>query len=432
MKTRPVLPLLTSSLLLFSGGCGFFQGDETADQTQLPDQAAEAPPSVPLNQVNPLPEVDMAALGLIPPVTPSQRRSEIIAGRTNPFALIPVQATVRQSVCQVDPLPGDGAAVTTASSTETTTTTTTTVATKAAKPTTTAKLTTTSGQSTVSGTTGSASPTFEPPAPLYPNDARAVVVSGIVQIEQKDFAIVKAPGESVARHVTVGDRLSNGQVRVKSINTSRGNPAVVLEQHNQSVTRPVGEAALPPLTPSPPPALTEQEVMEALGGGLAQIFGSMAQGMAEGMATSGTSEINRTFSTTTTRPVARQPQAPTRKVALRGPDEEGYGEIRNLAVLKLGVNQRGSTLVNSTGILCNAGDEPLQVRRLTFQVEDPENNTILDSIQVLLGRDYSLQKGQKLEFDGAAPVFRGRSPESVVVKLIDWSAGTANTNTSNN
>jgi len=423
MKTRPVLPLLTSSLLLFSGGCGFFQGDKTANQTQPPtsDPAAQAPPPVPLNQMKPLPEVDMAALGLIPSVTPNQRRPEIIAGRTNPFALIPVQATLRQSICQAEK-PKEEVAVASGAPTNPDST----VATKAVKPTMPGdkSATPTNGNALTVGTTSIV------PPPLYPNDARAVVVSGIIQIEQKDFAIVKAPGESVVRHVTVGDRLSGGQVTVKSINADRENAIVVLEQYDQSVTRPVGGAALPPLTPPPPPAPTEKEVMEALGGGLAQIFGAMAQGMVEGMATSGIPETNSTGSTT--RPIFRQSQMLTRKIALKSPDESGYGEIRNLAVLKLGVNQRGSALINSTGVLCNAGDEPLQVRRLTFQVEDPEDNTILDSIQILLGRNYSIQKGQKLEFDGAAPRFRGRSPEDVIVKLIDWSSSNEDNNNNNN
>ena len=425
MKTRPVLPLLTSSLLLFSGGCGFFQGDETADQTQppTPDQGATPPPPIPLNQVKPLPEVDMAALGLIPPITPGQRRPEIEKGRNNPFALIPVQATLRQSVCQVEKPKEDAAAV--ASGTPANTAAST-VATKAAKPTTTASkptTTTTSGGSGGALTSGTASispPAFEPP-PLYPNDARAVVVSGIVQIEQKDFAIVKAPGEPLARHVTVGDRLSGGQVIVKSINANRGNAGVVLEQYNQSVTRPVGAAALPPLTPPPPPVV--------VGTVPAGVTGPVDK---DGMVTvtnpDGTTVrfpaamAEQQTQNTSTRLRTQRPQAQLQRIALRGSDEEGagYGEIRNLAVLKLDVNKRGSNLVNSTGILCNAGDDALTVRRLTFQVEDPEDNTILDSIQVFLGRTYSIQRGQKLAFDGAAPVFRGRSPEDVIVKLVDW------------
>lgn len=406
MKTRPVFPLLTSSLLLLSGGCGFFPfpgGNDTAQSPEppTPQQAPDAPPPVPAPESTALPDVDMAALGLIPPVTPAQRRSEIAVGRTNPFALIPVQATLRQSVCQIEPMSEEEAGKGNTPSEA--------VVTKAAKPTTPASQSEakTNGATLTSGTT-----TMAPPAlnikPLYPNDARAVVVSGIVQIEQKDFAIIKAPGEAVARHVTVGDRLAGGKVRVTAINASQREPGVVLEQFDQAVIRTVGEPALPPLT-SPPPGKDGTITITNPDGTTVQIPAAMAQ-----------QQLSGTGTQTAKRPV----QLPLERVALRGSDAEdgGYGEIRNLAVLKLGVNRRGSNLVNSTGILCNAGDEALKVRRLTFQVEDPEDNTILDSIQVLLGRTYSIQTGQKLEFDGAAPVFRGRSPEDVVVKLIDWSS----------
>ncbi|MBE9195025.1 hypothetical protein IQ219_06805, partial [Synechocystis sp. LEGE 06083] len=138
-------------------------------------------------------------------------------------------------------------------------------------------------------------------------------------------------------------------------------------------------------------------------------------------------EMGGTVTTTTTRNTNT-----TRTVPLRGPEEDGigYGEIRNLAVLKLAVNERGGDLINSVGVLCNAGQETLEVRRLTFQVEDATDNTILDSIQIGLARPYLLQKGQKLEFDGNAPRFRGRSPQDVIVKLVDW--GSQQTQTASN
>jgi hypothetical protein len=255
MKTRPVFPFLTSSLLLLSGGCGFFQGDKTADQTQPnpTDPAAQAPPPVPVDQIKPMPEVDMAALGLIPPVTPSQRRSEIMAGRNNPFALIPIQATLRQP----DQIGGLSEGSTSTAGEASGSSTTQGTSTQAGDGTTSNQANTKGGSTSTSNLTAIAPPAFEPP-PLYPNDARAVVVSGIVQIEQKDFAIVKAPGETVARHVTVGDRLSDGQVIVKSINTSQGSPGVVLEQYDQSVVRPVGAPALPPLPETKADAVTTE------------------------------------------------------------------------------------------------------------------------------------------------------------------------------
>ncbi|WP_242018133.1 hypothetical protein [Synechocystis sp. FACHB-383] len=405
MKKRPLFSLLTGSLLIFSGGCGFLPGGGDGETDVSSDTQEMPPPQVPLAAVRPLPPVDMAALGLIPPVLPDQRLREIRAGRANPFELIPVEAKIRESVCQLDPpKPGEanGAKQTKTNGGSVTTTTTTA----------------TSATPSTPGTVN-LSPSPTAPPPLFPNDARAVVVSGVIEIGSRPYAIVQAPGEPVARNVTVGDRLSGGRVRVKAINPFGAPPNVVLEQYGDSVTRDVGSPALPPLTPPTSPTaagspLDAEAAMEAFGQGFVQILGAMAQ------------EMGGTVTTTT------QNTNTTRTVPLRGPEGDGigYGEIRNLAVLKLAVNERGGDLINSVGVLCNAGQETLEVRRLTFQVEDATDNTILDSIQIGLARPYLLQKGQKLEFDGNAPRFRGRSPQDVIVKLVDW--GSQQTQTASN
>ncbi len=394
MKKRPLFSLLTGSLLIFSGGCGFLPGGGGEETDVSVESEETAPPEVPLTSVRPLPPVDMAALGLIPPVLPDQRLREIKAGRANPFELIPVQAKIRESLCQLDPSkPGEASGAKQNKTNGSPVTTSTTTATST---------------NTVTPGTANTSPAAPTPPPLFPNDARAVVVSGVIEIGSRPYAIVQAPGEPVARNVTVGDRLSGGRVRVKAINPFGATPNVVLEQYGDSVTRDVGSPPLPPLTPPTSPtiegsALNSEAAIEAFGQGFAQIFGAMAQ------------EMGGTITAT-------QNNNTTRTVPLRGPEGDGvgYGEIRNLAVLKLAVNERGGGLVNSVGVLCNAGQETIEVRRLTFQVEDATDNTILDSIQIALARPYFLQKGQKLEFDGNAPRFRGRSPEDVIVKLVDW------------
>ncbi|WP_228014980.1 hypothetical protein [Synechocystis salina] len=407
MKKRPLFSLVTGSLLIFSGGCGFLPGGGDGETDVSLENQETAPPAVPLAAVRPLPPVDMAALGLIPPVLPDQRLREIQPGRANPFELIPVEAKIRESVCQLDPpKPGEANGAKQDKTNGGSVTTTTTTTTPSATPST-------------PGTVN-VSPSSTTPPPLFPNDARAVVVSGVIEIGSRPYAIVQAPGEPVARNVTVGDRLSGGRVRVKAINPFGATPNVVLEQYGDSVTRDVGAPALPPLTPPSSPtmegsALDAEAAMEAFGQGFAQILGTMAQEMG-GTVTTATRNSNT-----------------TRTVPLRGPEGDGigYGEIRNLAVLKLAVNERGGDLINSVGVLCNAGQEALEVRRLTFQVEDATDNTILDSIQISLARPYLLQKGQKLEFDGNAPRFRGRSPQDVIVKLVDWGSQQTQTAQSN-
>lgn len=76
---------------------------------------------------------------------------------------------------------------------------------------------------------------FIPPPKPEPDQARAVSVSGIIDINGEKHAIVKAPGETHSRYVKTGDLLANGQVLVKRIDVNQDNPQVVLEQLGQEV-----------------------------------------------------------------------------------------------------------------------------------------------------------------------------------------------------
>lgn len=92
-------------------------------------------------------------------------------------------------------------------------------------------------------------PSPEVPAIPEPNEARGVLVSGVIRTAQSPIAIVKAPSESVARQVMPGTMLANGLVQVKSIDTSSEVPEVVLEQYGIEVVRTVGQE--PEMPPSP-------------------------------------------------------------------------------------------------------------------------------------------------------------------------------------
>ncbi len=75
-----------------------------------------------------------------------------------------------------------------------------------------------------------------------PTQARGVEVTGVVEVGGVPMAIVKVPNEP-ARYVREGQRIANGQVLVKRIETNRGpNPVVILEQYGVEVARGVGEA----------------------------------------------------------------------------------------------------------------------------------------------------------------------------------------------
>lgn len=83
------------------------------------------------------------------------------------------------------------------------------------------------------------------PLPTLPDSqtvaASSVQVTGVVQINGARYAIVKAPGEPTSRYVRVGDRLANGTILVKRIETRSGSqPTVVLEENGIEVALPVG------------------------------------------------------------------------------------------------------------------------------------------------------------------------------------------------
>jgi hypothetical protein len=85
-----------------------------------------------------------------------------------------------------------------------------------------------------------------PPAPVVQplSAARAIAISGIVQAGNRTSIIVQVPNESSTRYVAVGDYLANGQVLVKRIDTSGGEPVVVLEQDGTEVVKSVGSGSL--------------------------------------------------------------------------------------------------------------------------------------------------------------------------------------------
>jgi hypothetical protein len=81
------------------------------------------------------------------------------------------------------------------------------------------------------------------PSQPIPTLANAVEVTGVVQIGSTMQAIVKAPDEPTSRYVGVGQRLANGQVLVKRIETAGSEPIVVLEESGVEVIRAIGQAA---------------------------------------------------------------------------------------------------------------------------------------------------------------------------------------------
>ncbi|MBW4465812.1 MAG: hypothetical protein KME07_10295 [Pegethrix bostrychoides GSE-TBD4-15B] len=103
-----------------------------------------------------------------------------------------------------------------------------------------------------SGGSTAAKPKAPAPAPRSPITApvprpdpvlaKAVEVTGVVQIGNQAFAIVNAPNEPTSRYVQEGQRLAGGQVLVRRIDFNRAEPVVILEQSGVEVVRAVGES----------------------------------------------------------------------------------------------------------------------------------------------------------------------------------------------
>ncbi|MEL4895891.1 hypothetical protein [Crocosphaera sp. Alani8] len=359
-------------MTLTLGGCGLFQGSQ--ESPEEPPLAESPPPSQETPEEDPFEETPTpstiqppAAEGLIASTTPNERKKNIEQGRNNPFSAISIQPIIRpkaadngvsepEKLCRIDE-------VNTAPTTIAQAPGTNTPASDATLP-----------------------PLLAPVLPI-PNEARGVVVSGVMQLDGTPVAIVKAPNENVARQVTVGASLSNGQVQVKAINVGGQKPYVVLEQYGLDIPRGVGEPAEEAVAPPTPAAPT-----------------------ADG----------------TPQPVAADPGTPS----LPAPGPNGFGTIRNLTLLTLNIGEvilgedRGDdsrSLVRVSGTICNEGLESITVEALSMQVEDKTTGSVLDTFAIGLGRPgYTLGSGQKAEFDGSIPKLRGRKRGDVNIKLVEW------------
>ena len=92
------------------------------------------------------------------------------------------------------------------------------------------------------------------PLPALPEPAvvaSQVQIFGIAQVRGEVYAIVLAPNEPTSRYVREGDRLANGTVLVKRIETrTSSEPLVVLEERGIEIALPVGAGGGEPEEPT--------------------------------------------------------------------------------------------------------------------------------------------------------------------------------------
>ncbi|TVQ18174.1 MAG: hypothetical protein EA367_15615 [Leptolyngbya sp. DLM2.Bin15] len=231
--------VLIGSLTVLVGGCQFFPGggedtvSEEVEAVPIPDDPVadgELPPGdeqaeEPVTDGVAVPPPPPADADLIASTNADERIRQITQERDNPFALIPATPRIISTGREEEEEQ------------------------QAAAP-------PTRSDPSDNGTTapGGLAPIPElvpqrpagPPPPPPTDLARAVVVTGVVQIGTTVHAIVAAPNEPHSRYVREGQLLSNGQVLVKRIEfVPGGEPRVILEQNGVEITRAVGEGGLP-------------------------------------------------------------------------------------------------------------------------------------------------------------------------------------------
>lgn len=254
---RSVLLLAIAGMVgLAASGCDFGGGDTTT-VTPSPESSpvAVSPSPTPAPFAQPTVEPKESPRGILPPdlissTDPDQRVQQVKGTRNDPFSLLPTTPTVEfaeganpNTVPTTSAPRGAAPAAPPARRT----------AQAPARPTTPASRPATgSTPGQTGGNTGPRSPIAANPPRPQPTLARAVEVTGVVQVGDTVYAIVNAPNESTSRYVQEGQRLSGGQVLVRRIETNRAEPVVVLEQAGVEVVRAVGEGGAAAVSPAAP------------------------------------------------------------------------------------------------------------------------------------------------------------------------------------
>lgn len=276
---RQVLLIATAMVLgLTTTGCDFLSGLGGGDTTTT----AESPTAVPVSPTaSPSPGASPqpfdqptvaeknAPKGILPPdlissTDPNQRVQQVKGNRVDPFALLPTTPSVELSP---NAIAAGGGAVGTGAGTGGSPGAVGTGGGQGATPNrTTANRSpnrVAGGGGARPGTTARGGGNQTKPAPRSPitvtaprpdpTVAKAVEVTGIVQIGDQAYAIVNAPNEPTSRYVQEGQRLAGGQVLVRRIDLNRAEPVVILEQLGVEVVRAVGEGGAAAASPTAAP-----------------------------------------------------------------------------------------------------------------------------------------------------------------------------------
>ena len=221
---KAVLLTLTGTLALLTVGCSLFSdsnesGRELEENTvkPIPVQAQgsqETEPKEELADLEAEAEPTQEIAGLIPATNPEVRVRSSVRGRQDPFSVVSLNPRIEIEETESDnnpPNPNPNS----------------------------------NRDRNLPSPVATRSRPLPVPPPLEPEPtlAQDVVITGLYQANGVTRLIVQAPEENTSRYVQVGEYLSNGQVLVKSIDTSQSPPLVILEQSGVEVAKIIGEDA---------------------------------------------------------------------------------------------------------------------------------------------------------------------------------------------
>lgn len=248
---------LVGMLTLTMHGCG--QSDSEQSSASMPSTpqtvekkpAAEAFNEPPMLPQQPKETVISSASSLIRPTDSDQRAKQVKKGRQDPFAglFVPAVPSVVTTVVPQKIVSQPPKLRVVSQTPKPRITSPSRVAVRLSSPSPRVSIDSTPTQSIPLPLAPTPPEGVLPSPPQEPDLAKAVAITGVVQVGDEPEAIVKVPNEATSRYVKVGQRLANGQVLVKRIEISEGSdPVVILEQYGIEVAKAVGEQ---PVNPAP-------------------------------------------------------------------------------------------------------------------------------------------------------------------------------------
>jgi hypothetical protein len=232
-----IIPFLVQGCSGTTGSSNAVAPQDASQPNSATPPVAQTPPSQPVPPITPVAVNTTVSSptgtqfsGLIASTNSELRVQGVIKGRNDPFALFPVQGKLKKVESKDKPNPEPkNVKVAKVEKVEPKVTKAVNIPKKVVTP----AATTTTNKPKVVNTPPSkpVNPTAKKPEVIIPQPelARAVEVTGVIDIEGNLMAILKSPNELTSQYVREGQYIANGRILVKKI-IAYPEASVVLEQ----------------------------------------------------------------------------------------------------------------------------------------------------------------------------------------------------------